>query len=144
MKTLIFAALLACPLALVAIGCSGSVDESSRRDLPEAPLAPGVVRMPWRDPNRAPADEILVALWWDEESKRLTRIVTAAPVYSIAYYDDAEVRRICEDKVRTFHGEGKPAIAVYARRPVQRAQAIHVANTLAASRSAEVRLYVEE
>ena len=144
MKTITPAVVVAGLAALAAIGCSAPVDESSRRDLPEAPLAPGVARTPWRDPNRAPADEILVVLWWDAGANRLTRIMPRSPVYSVAYYDDAEVRRICEDKVRTFRGEGKPAIAVYARRGVQPAQAIHVANSLAASNAGAVRLLIEE
>jgi hypothetical protein len=46
------------------------------------------------------------------------------------------------DKVRS--AGGKQVVAVYARRGVQLAQAVHVANSLAAAKAGSVRLLVEE
>jgi len=129
-------------LGVVIIAACGPTDVASRRDLPEAPLAADVTRAAWRDPNRAPADEIMVVLWWDKDTRRLTRVITAAPVYAAPYYDDDEVRRICVDKVRM--AGGKRTISVYARRGVQLAQAVHEANMLAAAKTGAVELLVEE
>ncbi len=130
--------------ALAAAACSPTEDAASRPDLPEAPLAAGVSRAPWRDPNTAPADEIMVGLVWDPTTRRLSRVVPGAPVYTRAYFDDDEVRRICEDKVRAAHVAGRPVVSVYARRGVRLGQAVHVANDLAKSKTFDVRLYVEE
>jgi hypothetical protein len=138
-KTIVLAAVA---LAVTLVGCSAPVDQASRRDLPEAPLAADVAREPWRDPNKAPAGEVSVVLWWDEAGKRLTRIIVGTPVYAQAYYDDDEVRRIVVDKVRA--AGGKQVVAVYARRGVLPAQAVHVANSLAAANAGAVRLLVEE
>jgi hypothetical protein len=138
-KTIVVAAVA---LAAALGGCSASVDQASRRDLPEAPLAADVAREPWREPNKAPAGEVSVVLWWDEEGKRLTRVIVGTPVYTQAYYDDDEVRRIVVDKVRA--SGGKQVVVVYARRGVLPAQAVHVANSLAAAKAGSVRLCVEE
>jgi hypothetical protein len=127
---------------LLALASCSPVDVASRRDLPEAPLSPDVAREPWRDPNTAPAGEISVVLWWDEGGNRLTRIIVGTPLYSQAYYDDDEVRRIVVDKVRS--AGGKQVVVVYARRGVQAAQAVQVANSLASAHAGAVRLLVEE